>query len=871
MKNTIKNFWLAVFAFVLILPAVFVLSACEQHIHSFNEEWTSNDFYHWHSCIYTGCDEKSDKVEHTFDSGVKSSETEKVFTCTICGKQVTVKSQSQQHEHTFDDGEITIQPTCTQNGEITYTCSGCGETKTELVKMLGHDYSVLVSSQVFPTCLASGTTAKKKCSRCSKTIGGDVISALGHNYQNGTCSRCGDIEQTQHTHSWQQTSKYVAPTNHQNGKNATYICNGCQQTKGGEILNMLHDVQSKPATVSTCITNGRTSGKYCEDCGEYLTGGEVLALDKTNHESTEMITKNVKQPTCEQKGYTGDVCFACCGQVYSVGVDLGMTDHDWVKISDDITVTCLTDGVKAIYECSYCGQTKGGEKTPAVGHYFSVEESPYIYPTCVYSGKNAMYSCIRCSETTGGETIPALGHSKGIPTFSYSQRSYNTHYIYYNYYCVRCNSYLSRFNTYTNCSLSKITCTSTNFEYKNGAWYCKECGSEHSTTKPTQCAKKIYYCTKCQRKNALDNISIDTSVNSTSLVDKFCSANDCESTYLRRYNGKIEKFVIDSLYPIYLCYDNNFFESEVYTIKLVCEYFSRVFETINPNYRFEPGLISSTTGYPIADNQIYISKENLADYKSDEVDSYGYASGLTYVSFRKMSNGDYEITKPKIIMNSTVFTASNKKVDFYEVLVHELLHCLGLADVYSLEDQTVIDYHTQMQDTIMSAPANRGYVKYIGSNDYKLLCALYGNYDENSLHSYDEKISKYTEIYGKNGTHTQNYKEQYNKETTLRNNLRNYIDKNKLRLVIYSVKQYATDVYEKMNLKDSRGNKYEFYMDGTYKKVDYTTGESTILTYERNYYFTTIEQNVGLAEVSGTYFLFNTLTCEIIDYMTLNS
>ena len=42
------------------------------------------------------------------------------------------------HEHSWDAGKVTKSATCTKDGEKTYTCSGCGETKTEVIKATGH-------------------------------------------------------------------------------------------------------------------------------------------------------------------------------------------------------------------------------------------------------------------------------------------------------------------------------------------------------------------------------------------------------------------------------------------------------------------------------------------------------------------------------------------------------------------------------------------------------------------------------------------------------------------------------------------------------------------------------------------------------------
>ena len=43
-------------------------------------------------------------------------------------------------EHQWDEGVQTAAPTCTEAGEITYTCALCGNTKTEGVAALGHSY-----------------------------------------------------------------------------------------------------------------------------------------------------------------------------------------------------------------------------------------------------------------------------------------------------------------------------------------------------------------------------------------------------------------------------------------------------------------------------------------------------------------------------------------------------------------------------------------------------------------------------------------------------------------------------------------------------------------------------------------------------------
>ena len=107
--------------------------------------------------------------------------------------------------HTWNAGTITTAATCTTAGVRTYTCTKCGETKTEAIDALGHDM-VTDAAAVPATCTETGLTEGSHCSRCDYVVAPTVTSALGHDYQETvvaateeaggytehTCSRCGD-------------------------------------------------------------------------------------------------------------------------------------------------------------------------------------------------------------------------------------------------------------------------------------------------------------------------------------------------------------------------------------------------------------------------------------------------------------------------------------------------------------------------------------------------------------------------------------------------------------------------------------------------------------------------------------------------------
>ena len=74
---------------------------------------------------------KLDLMEHVFDSGVitkPNSHTEngvKTYTCTFCGETRTEVIPADSEAHTWNDGVI-VYPTQTEPGAIVYTCMSCG-------------------------------------------------------------------------------------------------------------------------------------------------------------------------------------------------------------------------------------------------------------------------------------------------------------------------------------------------------------------------------------------------------------------------------------------------------------------------------------------------------------------------------------------------------------------------------------------------------------------------------------------------------------------------------------------------------------------------------------------------------------------------
>ncbi len=117
------------------------------------------------------------------------------YTCTLCGDSYTESIAPMGHDYV---GKTTAVPTCTEDGTTTYTCSRCGHDYTEPIPAMGHQ--AVTDAAVAPTCLNSGMTEGMHCDRCHTVlVAQEIVPRLGHDFcytdrEDGThmgiCSRC---------------------------------------------------------------------------------------------------------------------------------------------------------------------------------------------------------------------------------------------------------------------------------------------------------------------------------------------------------------------------------------------------------------------------------------------------------------------------------------------------------------------------------------------------------------------------------------------------------------------------------------------------------------------------------------------------------
>ncbi len=409
--------------------------------HRYNEEtWDFDELYHYHKCVYENCPQVNNlgKISHSFVDGdilkeptcTKFGEQEQ--TCSVCGYTRTVSLKPTGHS--WDKGEVTREPDCTEAGTRTYHCTAdnCGGFKVEEIKVLGHDRVIDVA--VPATCTSTGLTEGSHCSRCDKaTTKQEIIEKLPHSWDEGDvtleptcvsegkatfiCLVCGGTE---------DRTLAIDPDNHDlehfdakdatctdDGHNAYDRCKreGCDYTTYEVVKALEHDIIKHGAQAPTCSSVGWDAYETCSRC-DYTTYKE-LAVDPDAHASGEAVRENVEDSTCSAEGHYDEVvyCTLCNKELSRVDRTIGKKAHtpDASVEENMVEATCAAEGgYDEVVYCTVCHdelsrETKTIDKlphTPAA----PVEENR-VAATCTEKGSyDEVVYCTVCNAEISRET-----------------------------------------------------------------------------------------------------------------------------------------------------------------------------------------------------------------------------------------------------------------------------------------------------------------------------------------------------------------------------------------------------------------------------------------------------------------------------------
>ena len=201
------------------------------------------------------------------------------------GKTAAVKVHDCKNH--WDNGKITTDPTCTETGTKQYTCTICGETRTEEVAASGHDYSAEWTVDKKAGCEAAGSKSHH-CTRCDSRRDETEIPAAGHTWNDGAIT--------------------TKPTCTDDGVK-TFTCKSCGKTKTEAVEALGHKYRSNWSidVVATCSTKGSKS-HHCTRCDSKI---DITEISTTMHSWDKgVVTKSATVKEEGVKTYTCTVCGA---------------------------------------------------------------------------------------------------------------------------------------------------------------------------------------------------------------------------------------------------------------------------------------------------------------------------------------------------------------------------------------------------------------------------------------------------------------------------------------------------------------------------------------------------------------------------------
>ena len=267
-------------------------------------------------------------------SGVKEGNT--TLTASLYGLTITDMPTITVHEcdNHWNDGEITTEPTCIKEGIKTFTCTICGDTKTETISKAAdkHLHSE-IRNKKDATCKDEGYTGDTYCTDCGKKIslGQAVAKTNNHSYDDGKIT--------------------TAPTCTKKGTK-TFTCTVCGNTKTETVKATGHQhTEIRNKKDATCKEKGYTGDTYCTDCGKKISSGKSIAKTETHSYDDGKITT---KPTCTKIGKKTFTC-TICGNTKTETVKATGHSYGEYKVVKEPTAT--KDGLKS-RTCTVCGKVE---------------------------------------------------------------------------------------------------------------------------------------------------------------------------------------------------------------------------------------------------------------------------------------------------------------------------------------------------------------------------------------------------------------------------------------------------------------------------------------------------------------------------------
>ena len=274
-------------------------------------------------------------ISHNWDAGVivtaptYKNEGTKKYTCTNCGETKTETiAKLVCTEHVWDAGVVVTAPTYTSTGTKKYTCENCGETKTETIAKLvctEHAWNAGVVTKQ-PTYKTEGTR-KYTCTNCGETKTETIakLACTTHAWDNGTVTKKATYTAT-------GVRKYTCKT-----------CGAAKQVTIAKLKLTKVTVKAAQQTSAVKLTWNRSAGASGYKIYRRTAKGRYVCIKTVKSGTTSYVDKTVK---------SGNRYYYCV-KAYNGNVLSGYTEASILYIKAPVvTVRKSAQGVKLSWKKS---------------------------------------------------------------------------------------------------------------------------------------------------------------------------------------------------------------------------------------------------------------------------------------------------------------------------------------------------------------------------------------------------------------------------------------------------------------------------------------------------------------------------------------
>lgn len=495
------------------------------------------------------------KTAHNFGELTPTNETPSMGTADVChvvyihtcqndGCGFSEKKEVEVSEHNFSK-QITTAATCSQNGQITYTCNQCGFVKTEAyADATAHNY-VTNAAGTQNECnicravqlLASGESAEVKAAdlKNAGSIRLDNASISLSDEAKGVLEGKDNVNVGAAPLSGSDLDDALAAlgTNYEGSQptvyNFTMSSGGTAITEfGGKVTVRIPYTLSEGEDPNEIVVAYINGDKVEEVLARYDNG---FAIFETEHFSYYTVTRMTPAQRCAKFGH----------------VERTVTQEP----------NCTTPGY-TISVCVRCGETTKNEKKEALGHDYEVTE---VKATCTVNGKKT-YKCKRCNDEFN-MTLFAEGHN-WTETAKVEATCKNPGSA--SYKCDKCSAEYTVTEPQKDHAVKSTvvlpTCTQRGYteiacvmcDYKSIIDYKDALGHSEKTKVflPT-CTEEGYTLVYCERCNAELNKKDIVAAKGHTMVNGVCSVcgEGCEHNYVK---GKVVAATCtENGYTVYTC------------------------------------------------------------------------------------------------------------------------------------------------------------------------------------------------------------------------------------------------------------------------------------------------------------------------------